>query len=160
MKLKTAMVTVAATLSFNAFADDHYVMSCDDIVGQLNREATPEAQTRFADLRGSCMGVVDRDGALYMHTKMVVRRVRGNTVTLYLPATDSTVEVSPDSDSRVEIAGRKVRPRDLARGQELNLYVSVDAFTQPVIEEIHFENESGELVGSEATQTMALPTTG
>jgi hypothetical protein len=59
------------------------------------------AKERFADLSGSCLGVVDRDGALYMHTKMVVRRVRGNKVTLYLPATDTTLEITPDSDARL-----------------------------------------------------------
>ena len=90
-----------------------------------------------------------------------MRRVRGNSVTLYIPANDSTITVSPDSDARVRIAGRKVRPRDLSRGQELNLYVSVDRFTQPVIDEIMLHTEEDEeLVAAPAEPTPALPTTG
>jgi hypothetical protein len=160
MKLRIALTAATALMTFNAIADNHYDMSCDDIATQLNREATEAGKERFADLAGSCLGVVDRDGALFMHTKMVVRRVRGNKVTLYIPANDSTIVVSPDSSARVMIAGRKVRPRDLARGQELNLYVSVDKFTQPVIDEILMQSSSDELVAAPAEKAMALPTTG
>lgn len=118
------------------------------------------AKERFADLSGSCLGVVDRDGALYMHTKMVVRRVRGNKVTLYLPATDTTLEITPDSDARLLINGRKVRPRTLVRGQELSLYVSIDKFTQPIIDEIVLPTDTDELVAAPAQLVAALPTTG
>ena len=160
MKLRIALAAAAALMTFNAFADNHYDMSCEDIATQLNREATEAGKERFADLAGSCLGVVDRDGALYMHTKMVVRKVRGNKVTLYIPANDSTTVVTTDSDARVLIGGRKVRPRDLARGQELNLYVSVDKFTQPVIDEILLNSTSDDLVAAPAEAVMALPTTG
>jgi hypothetical protein len=153
------MLTAAAVLSANALAVE-YTMSCDDVVTKLNLEATGEAKARFADMEGSCLGVVERDGNLYMHTKMVIRRVRGNNITIYLPATDETFTVRPDPAARVVIAGRKVRPRDLARGQELNFYVSVDEFTQPVIDEVAFETETDEIVVSPAAITAALPTTG
>ena len=162
MKIKSAILAITlGAVSFQTIAaDPDYVMSCEDVITQLNREVTDEGRARFADLAGSCLGVVDRDGALYMHTKMVVRRVRGNSVTLYIPANDSTVTVSPDSDARVEIGGRKMRPRDLSRGQELNLYVSVDKFTQPVIDEILLHTEDEEMVSAPAEPTPALPTTG
>ena len=160
MKLRIALTAAAALMTFNAFADNHYDMSCDDIATQLNREATEAGKERFADLKGSCLGVVDRDGDLYMHTKMIVRKVRGGKVTLYIPANDSTTVVTPDSSARVLIAGRKVRPRDLSRGQELNLYVSVDKFTQPVIDEILMNSTSDDLVAAPAEAVMALPTTG
>jgi hypothetical protein len=159
MKLRIALTAATALMSFNAMAEIDYVMSCEDVATQLNREATAAGKERFANLTGSCLGVVNRDGALYMHTKMIVRRVRGNKVTLYIPANDATVEVSPDSDARVLIAGRKVRPRDLTRGQELNLYVSVDKFTQ-TIDEIVMPSSSDELVSAPAEAAMALPTTG
>ncbi len=160
MKLiRTVMLTAAAVLSANALAVE-YTMSCEDVTTQLNLEATGEAKARFADLSGSCMGVIERDGELYMHTKMVIRRVRGNNITIYLPATDRTFTVRPDPASRVVIAGRKIRPRDLSRGQELNFYVSVDEFTQPVIDEVAFETETDELVVSAAAIAAALPTTG
>lgn len=155
----TVMLTVTAVLSANAFAAD-YTMSCDEVMTKLNLEATGEAKARFADMEGSCLGVVERDGNLYMHTKMVIRRVRGNNITIYLPATDRTFTVRPDPAARVTIAGRKVRPRDLSRGQELNFYVSVDEFTQPVIDEVAFETETDAIVVSAATIAAALPTTG
>ena len=73
MKLRIALIAATALMSFNAVADNHYDMSCEDVASQLNREMTEAGKERFADLAGSCLGVVDRDGALYMHTKMVVR---------------------------------------------------------------------------------------
>lgn len=63
MKLRTLVTLAAAVMSFQAMAATEYVMSCDDVISQLNREATAEAKERFADLSGSCLGVVDRDGA-------------------------------------------------------------------------------------------------
>ncbi len=160
MILRTVIALAAVVMSFQAVSAAEYVMSCDDVISQLNREATAAAKERFADLSGSCLGVVDRDGDLYMHTKMVVRRVRGGTVTLYLPATDRTLEIRPDSDARVLIGGRKVRPRTLSRGQELSLYVSIDKFTQPIIDEIVLPTETDELVAVPAVIAPALPTTG
>lgn len=160
MKLiKISLIAIAGLFSTNALAQD-YVMSCDEIVTKLDREATAEAKARFADLRGSCMGVVEKNGELYMHTKLVVRRVRGNNVTFYLPATDRTFTTSPDPASRANIGGRNVRARDLVPGQELNLYVSVDEFTQPVIREVAWETETEEIVAAPVSAVAALPTTG
>lgn len=161
MKIRMLATAVAATISFQAFAEEQeYVMSCAELAADMSLEITDEGRERFANLAGSCMGIVDRDGALYMHTSMVVRRVRGNTVTLYIPANDTTIEVEPDSDARVDIGGQKMRPRDLSRGQELDLFVSVDKFTQPVLDEIMMPTESGELVPAAAAPAAALPTTG
>ena len=106
------------------------------------------------------MGVVERDGELFMHTKMVIRRVRGNNITIYLPATDRTFDVQTTSTARVKIGSNRVRIRDLSRGQELNIYVSVDEFTQPIIDEIAFETETEEMVIAPAVIAAALPTTG
>jgi hypothetical protein len=167
MKRVIVITLLAGVLTGPALAaDPEYVMSCDDLVTKLNLEATDEAKERFHDLKGSCMGVVDRDGALYMHTKMIVRRVAGNKITLYVPANDATISVTPDSSARVEIAGRKYRPRDLYRGQDLNLYVSVDRFTQaipadePMINEVLMDTEDDEMVAVPAEEAEALPTTG
>jgi len=159
--VSTVLLTAAMFASSTAVAQQDYVMSCSDVITKLNREATPEAKARFADLRGSCLGVVDLgDNNRYMHTKMIVRRSTRSKVTLYLPATDRTFDVTPDASARVLINGRKVRPRDLVRGQELDLYVSVDAFTREVIDEIALPTETEELVSSPAVLVPALPTTG
>lgn len=160
--LMTAIAVVVAMTGTQAFAAaPEYAMSCEEIISKLNREATPEAKARFADLQGSCMGVVDRDGEMYMHTKIVVRRVRGNTVTLYVPATDRNFDVDVTTTQRVVIGNQRIRARDLSRGQELNIYLAVDQLTQPIIEEVHFETETAEVLSpSPAVVVAALPTTG
>ena len=159
-RIRTAMMLSMLVVSGTAFAQE-YAMSCEDVISKLNREATAAAKERFADLAGSCLGVVDRDGDLYMHTNVVVRRATGRSVTLYVPATDRTFVVETDSSARVVVAGRKMRIRDLNRGQELSIYVSVDEFTEPVIDEVAFETEAEEeLVVARATIARALPTTG
>ena len=159
--LRAATLIVITMFGMQALAaEPEYSMSCDEVITKLNREATPEGKARFGDLRGSCMGVVERDGELFMHTKMVIRRVRGNNITIYLPATDRTFDVQTTSTARVKIGGNRVRIRDLSRGQELNIYVSVDEFTQPIIDEIAFETETEEMVIAPAVIAAALPTTG
>ncbi len=167
MKLAKTILVTSAILSAQAFAaGPAYVMTCEQLVTDLNLEATAEAKERFRDLRGSCLGVVDRNGSLFMHTTMVVRRVSGSSVTLFVPANDSTIVVRPDASMRVDIAGQRVRPRDLVRGQELNLYVPVSRFTQPipagepVINEILMHTETEELASAPAEEEAALPTTG
>jgi len=71
-----------------------------------------------------------------------------------------------DANMRVDIAGQKVRPQHLTRGQELDLYVSVDRFTQPIpagepmINEVLMHTETEELAPAPAEEAVALPTTG
>jgi hypothetical protein len=146
-------------LGVSAVAEDSD-MSCADVLAKMRLEATPEALERFKDLEGSCMGVVERDGELFMTTKMVVRNVTGNNVTLYLPATDRTFRVRAEAGKRFMIGNTRVRARDLNRGQELHLYVSVAEFTQPVIEKIAFATESEEIIIAPVVVVAAMPTTG
>ena len=158
--LATSALVVALFFASSASAQD-YVMSCDDVVEKLNREATAAAKDRFADLEGSCLGVVDRNGALYMHTSAVVRRAGKQSVTLYLPATDRTFKINPKPESRVIMDGRKVRPSTLRKGDKLDIYVSVDAFTKPVIQAVALPTgETGKIVEVPAERVAALPTTG
>ena len=159
---RTATFIAAALFSFTAYAaEPEYTMTCDEIITQLNREATAEAKARFADLEGSCQGVVERDGRLFMHTEIVIRRVRGNVVTIYVPATDRTFEVNTQSNTRVKIGSNRVRVSTLSRGQALNIYVPVDEFTQPIIDEVAFETDvEDEIIIAPAVLAPALPTTG
>ena len=115
-------------------------MTCDDLRAKF--QATPEAQERFADLKGSCMGVYEVNGALYAMTEAVVRARTPTKVTLYLPATDHTFTVEPGPDARVILNGEKVRPRDLKRGDKLSIYLSVDKFaSEKQIPQIAFSTE-------------------
>ena len=159
--IRVATTLVVALFSANAVAAQDYAMSCDDVITKLQLEATAEAKERFADLKGSCLGVVDRDGKLFMHTTVVVRRSSAQRVTLYVPATDRTFDVTPDSGQRIPIAGRNVRTAALARGQELNIYIPIDEFMQPIIQEVAFEPIEEEVITvAPAVIAAALPTTG
>jgi hypothetical protein len=156
---KTLIAVLSVAACGNALAQE-FAMTCDEITTKLRREVTGAALERFKDLKGSCLGVVERDGNLYMTTKAIVRRASSRAVTLYLPATDRTFTINPKSDARVILGGRKVRPRELARGQELSIYVSVDAFTKPIIDSVALATESDEIIAHPATLAPALPTTG
>lgn len=128
-------------------------LSCDDF------NPTPEALERFAGLKGACEGVVEMDGELFAQFAAVVRRAGNRTVTLYIPAVDRTMRVSPQSNARVNIAGRKVRPRDLARGQEIRIYLAVAEFSTPDIEEIAFVTEENMIVEHRVEPATGLPST-
>ena len=158
--LRTVLVAAAALMSMNAVAVE-YTMTCDEALESLDREPTAAAQERFANLVGACMGVVEDDGELYAHTEMIVRRVRGNTITLYLPATDRTFDVQTSFNQRVTIGNQRVRTTNLNSGQRLNLYVNLNDFTQPIVREVAFEAEAeDDLIVVPATPVAALPTTG
>jgi len=133
-------ILVTAFLSANASAQERTQLSCKDFI------PTQEARERFPDLAGACEGVVERDGELFGLFRAEVRRVRGNNITLHLPATDHTFTVRPDPATRVMVDGRKVRPRDLATRQEIRIYLSASEFAKPDVEEIAFVTESEFLV--------------
>ena len=159
-KMKLAMAMAAICVSGSALADE-YVMTCEEALTTLNREVTEQAMERYSNLKGACLGVVDRDGDLYMQTKAVIRKANSRGVTLYVPATDRTFDTTPSAESRVLIQGKKVRPRDLARGQEINIYLAVEKITQP-IEEVGFDTEADDdnVHLAPAAPAAALPTTG
>ena len=133
-------ILVTAFLSANASGQEMTQLSCKDFI------PTQEARERFPDLAGACEGVVERDGELFGLFRAEVRRVRGNNITLHLPATDHTFTVRPDPATRVMVDGRKVRPRDLATRQEIRIYLSASEFAKPDVEEIAFVTESEFLV--------------
>jgi hypothetical protein len=151
----TALILAAALLSANALGQDKEMtqLSCKDFI------PTQEARERFPNLAGACEGVVERDGELFGLFRAEVRRVRGNDVTLYLPATDHTFTVRPDPSTRVLVNGKKVRPRDLATRQEIRIYLSARQFARPDVEEIAFTTESDFLVDVpiDEVSTVSLP---
>jgi hypothetical protein len=146
------MITVAF-VSGNAAGQEMTQLSCKDFI------PTEEARERFPDLAGACEGVVERDGELYGLFRAEVRRVRGNNITLHLPATDHTFTVRPDSSTRVLVNGKKVRPRDLATRQEIRIYLSAREFAKPDVQEIAFVTESDFVVDVpvDALSKVSLP---
>ena len=154
MKTKHLLLTLATLCScMTLSAQDMTALSCEDF------RPTPTTLIRFANLAGACEGVVDRDGELYAKFSATVRRVRGNDLTLHLPATDNTFTVKADASKRVLMDGRKVRPRDLERGDEIQIYLSVSEFAKPDIEDIVLISDLDVLLTVEVEQVAALPTT-
>lgn len=151
----TILLLVVATLliSASAGAQEMTALSCDDF------RPTPEALERFPDLEGACEGIVERDGELYGLFRANVRRVSGNSVTLHLPATGKTFRVRPDASQRVLIDGKKTRPRDLVRGQEIRIYLAVSEFAKLNVQEVAFVTESDVLVEIEIEEVAMLPDT-
>jgi len=76
---------------------------------------------------------------------------------------DHTFEVTADSSQRIHVGGRKLRVRDMSRGDEIGIYISVDKFAQEKVDEIAFATEdssSEEIIVAPIEEVEALPTTG
>ena len=129
-------------------------LTCDDFV------PTAAADERFPDLKGACEAVIERNGNLYGKFRAVVRRATSSSVTLYLPATDHTFSIKPQSDARVLLGDSKVRPRELQRGQEIRIYLATKSFATPNIEEVSLVTESEMIIEHVVEPVAALPTTG
>jgi hypothetical protein len=163
MKLIQTLVVASAFCAVSAYAVDP--VRSETTCAQLGDtyELTAEAKERFADLEGSCEGVYEINGKLYMRSGAVIRQKGGGKVRLYLPATDHTFEVPVQSDGRVWVGARKMRIRDLNRGDEIGIYLSVDKFAEEKVDEIAFvtpEEHAEEIVVVEIVEVEALPTTG
>jgi hypothetical protein len=128
-------------------------LTCDDF------RPTEAAKRRFPDLEGACQAVVEHEGELYGEFRAIVRRARPNEVTLYLPVTDHTFVVRPEPDARVLIGTRRVRPRELERGDEVQIYLSKSAFATPNVQEVALASDTGVVVEHTVTSAAALPTT-
>ena len=146
-------ILAADFLSANASGQEMTQLSCKDFI------PTQEARERFPDLAGACEGVVERDGELYGLFRAEVRRVRGNNVTLHLPATDHTFTVRPDPATWVMAGDKKVRARDLMPTQDIRVYLSASEFAKPDVEEIAFITESDFLldVPIDELSTVSIP---
>lgn len=151
--LQLSLILLVAAFTATAEAQQPSALTCDDFI------PTQEALDRFPDLAGACEAIVERDGELYAQFKAIVRRVVGNTVTLYLPATDYTFRVLPDSELRVLVNGQKKRTRDLMRSQEISIYLATSQFARPNIEEVALVTETDMVVDVPVEEVAALPST-
>ena len=163
MKLIQTLVVASAFFTVSAYAVDpvRSEITCAELADKY--EVTAAAKERFSDLEGACEGVYDVNGKLYVRSQAVIRQKWGNKVRLYLPATDHTFEVEAQSDGRVWVGGRKMRIRDMGRGDEIGIYLSVDKFAEEKVDEIAFvtpEEHVEEIVVVEIIEVEALPTTG
>ena len=145
-----AFILAAAFVSASATGQEMTQLSCNDFI------PTQEARERFPDLAGACEGVVERDGELYGLFRAEVRRVRGNNLTLHLPATDHTFTVRADPAGWVMAGDRKVRPRDLVPTQDIRIYLSASEFSKPDVEEISFVTESDVIIDVPVDEVSAV----
>jgi len=156
MKTIQLLLIAAVFAAAGASAQEMTALSCKDF------RPTNEVIERFPNLVGACEGIVERDGELYGLFRAVVRRVSGNNVTLHLPATGKTFTTRPDSSMRVLVDDKKTRARDLMSGQEIRIYLSVDEFSKPDIEEVAFVTEEDFVVdvaveGVADSKTVQVP---
>lgn len=154
MRTTRLLLIIGALLTTaTAAAQEPSALSCSDF------RPTNEAIDRYPNLIGACEAIVERNGELYGLFRADVRRVRGNNVTLHLPATGKTFVVRPDASHRVFAGGQKMRARNLSRGQEIRIYLPIREFAMPDVDEIAFVTEEEFIVEVEIENVDALPTT-
>jgi len=83
MKFVKTMMVLCAFSAASAYAVDpqRSEITCAQLGDKY--ELTAEAEARFSELKGSCEGVYEVDGALYVRSQATVRSVRGSRVRLY-----------------------------------------------------------------------------
>jgi hypothetical protein len=159
MKTRIALAALALSVAQMSYgAGTPTTHSCSDF------KPTPEAAARFAELKGACESIVDINGRTFAKVTAIVRRATPNSVTLNIPATDNTFTLKPDPSRRVQIGNQKVRPADLARGQEIHIYIPTDTFAESNVTEVAMVEEPAEVVPATietvpAEPEAALPTT-
>ena len=162
MKNIMMLFTVIALSASSAYAVDPQSadITCEELTSKYQLNA--EGELRFANLKGSCNGVFIINGELYARSKAVIRSKAGGKVRLFLPATQNTFEVTPDPSGFVYFGGKKMRVRDLARGDNIAIYLSLDKFAQERVDAVGFatEDASGEeMISVPAEQVPAEPET-
>ncbi len=85
-------------------------------------------------------------------------RTRSRT-RVFLPSTSTRYDESGLALNVCLVAGKKTRVRDLVRGQEIRIYLAVNEFAKPDIQEVAFVTEEDIIVDIEVERVPALPTT-
>lgn len=157
--MKKTMILAAFILSASsAYAVDPQAaeITCEELTSKYQLNA--EGELRFANLKGSCNGVFIINGELYARSKAVIRSKAGGKVRLFLPATQNTFEVTPDPSGFVYFGGKKMRVRDLSRGDNIAIYLSLDKFAEQRVDTVGFatEDASGEEMISVPAQAIVV----
>lgn len=109
---------------------------CSDV------EFSSRITERLPNAADSCLGIETREGRQYAHFKAEIVGTSGNTVRTRFVQPDGgyspTYSMEMDPSARVEIEGRKYRYRELARGQQLDVYVPPDQWEVHVPETADF----------------------
>ena len=106
--------------------------SCEDLT------FSGDVLNRFPRANEACLDVAVRDGKQYAHFTAEIQRVSGSSVYARFKRRDGgmteTFKFTPPASARVKLDGRQYRYRELARGQEISVYVPQDRWAVAVHE--------------------------
>jgi hypothetical protein len=113
---------VAVSFGSTAMAQDD--LSCSDI------EWSSAVTDQYPSIADACDAVLMKNGKMFARIEVEVLRVRGRTLTFRIMNNDGSsggsYSQTVDTSWRAKIGGQSVRPRDLSRGQMLNVYMPGD----------------------------------
>jgi hypothetical protein len=99
-------------------------LSCSDI------EWSSVVTDQYPSIADACDAVVMKNDKMFARIEVEVMRVRGRTLTFRIMNNDGSsggnYSQTVDTSWRAKIGGRSYRPRDLSRGQMLNVYMPGD----------------------------------
>ena len=155
MLIRKLVITAGACMafSFGQSAMAQEALTCDDI------EWSSVVTDEYPSIANACDAVMQKNGKTYARVEVEVQRVRGRTLTFKILNNDGTsggsYSQTVDTEWRANIGGRTYRPRDLSRGQQLNVYFPSDRWAV-----IH-EDEDGpdEADAAELMPAPVLPST-
>ena len=147
--MKKILISLSA-LPLLALAMPAAAVTCDEV------DFSPVITDEFPRAKEACLGVVERDGQQYVHMKAeLARQPRGNHGVFRFMHADGSygpthaIDVPPSWRARIE--GRNYRLRDLARGQELDVYVPPDRWA------VHVDAPDGEINDTIVLVTIVEP---
>ena len=113
-----------AAVSFGSTAMAQEELSCSDI------EWSSVVTDQYPSIADACDAVLMKNGKMFARIEVEVLRVRGRTLTFRILNNDGSsggsYSQTVDTSWRAKIGGQSVRPRDLNRGQMLNVYMPGD----------------------------------
>ena len=150
--ISIAIVAVAASclLGTTAFAQGPD-LTCDDI------EFTSLVTSQYPDVADACQDVVERDGRRYaqLRAEMVRYLPVSGEVRLRFKDRDGdygeVVAIKPQAPLNIRLGGQRVALRNVARGQEFNIYLPPDRWAVASLE--------GDVVVEELYDVEELPGT-
>jgi LPXTG-motif cell wall-anchored protein len=88
-----------------------------------------ETVAKYPNVADACQGVVQRNGETYVKFVGVVQRVTPSTMRVKFKGSDRSVNVRTANVPKIVLEdGTKLRPQDVAPGQELTVYMPSDRF--------------------------------
>jgi hypothetical protein len=113
-----------AVVSFGSTAMAQDDLSCSDI------EWSSAVTDQYPSIADACDAVLMKNGKMFARIEVEVLRVRGRTLTFRIMNNDGSsggsYSQTVDTSWRAKIGGQSFRPRDLSRGQMLNVYMPGD----------------------------------